>query len=112
MKNQNFIKIKKASEERYFKNHSELFDFVMRSMNITEDRFYDLCKKYKSYEHEVLMPLSVLSSETHRYIRIARFICLLSKGNFTRKSGNYIYNVLAIQKIDNLTGNDLIKIFQ
>ena len=111
MKNKNFLKFRKPSEERYFKTHYELFHFVMKSMNLTEDRFYDLCKKHKSIEHEILIPLSVLSKETHRYIRIDKFFCLITKGTFIRKSGEYKFNLLAIQKTDNMTGFGLKQIF-
>jgi hypothetical protein len=112
MKNKNFLKLKKVSDERYFKNYAELFDFVMKSMNVTEEHFYDMCKKYKTIENEILIPLSVLSKETHKYIRVDKFVCLITKGTFLRKSGEYKFNLLAIQKTDNLTGNDLKKIFE
>ena len=109
MKNKNFLKLKKVSDERYFKNYSELFDFLMRSMDITEERFYDMCR-YKSIENEILIP--AISKETSRYIRVGKFVCLLTEGTFFRNSGEYKFNLLAIQKTDNLTGNDLRKIFK
>lgn len=110
MKNKNFLKLKKASDERYFKSYAELFDFVMRSMSITEEHFYDMCKRYKSVENEVLIP--ALSKETYRFIRVDKFVCLITKGTFLRKSGEYKFNLLAIQKTDYLTGNDIKNIFQ
>ena len=110
MKNKNFLKLKKASDERYFTNYSELFDFILRSMDITEERFYDMCTKHKSIENEILIP--ALSKETSRHIRVGKFVCLLTEGTFMRKSGEYKFNLLAVQKTDNLTGNDLRKIFK
>jgi len=109
MKNKNFLKLKKASDERYFTNYSELFDFILRSMGVTEERFYDMCT-HKSIENEILLP--TLSKETSRHIRVGKFVCLLTEGTFIRKSGEYKFNLLAVQKIDNLTGNDLRKIFK
>ena len=109
MKNKNFLKLKEVSDERYFTNYSELFDFVLRSMDITEERFYDMCTKHKSIENEILLP--ALSKETSRYIRVGKFVCLLTEGTFIR-NGEYKSNLLALQKTDNLTGDDLRKIFQ
>ena len=109
MKNRNFLKLKKVSDERYFTNYSELFDFVLRSMGVTEDQFYDMCR-YKSIENEILLP--ALSKETSRHIRVGEFVCLLTEGTFLRDSGEYKFNLLAVQKTDNLTGYDLRKIFQ
>jgi len=65
MKNKNFLKLKKASDERYFTNYSELFDFILRSMDLTEERFYDMCTKHKSIENEILIP--AISKETSRW---------------------------------------------
>ena len=111
MKNKNFLKLKKVSDERYFTNYSELFDFiVLRSMDITEEQFYDMCTRYKSIEHEILLP--TLSKETSRYIRVGKFVCLLTEGTFLRDSGEYKFNLLAVQKTDNLTGSDLREIFK
>lgn len=110
MKNNNFLKLKKVSDERYFTNYAELFDFLMRSMNITEERFYDLCTRHKSIENEILIP--ALSKETSRFIRVGKFVCLLTEGTFLRNSGEYKFNLLAIQKTDHLTGNDKKNIFQ
>ena len=110
MKNKNFLKLKKASDERYFTNYSELFDFILRSMDITEERFYDMCTRHKSIENEILIP--ALSKETSRHIRVGKFVCLLTEGTFRRESGVYKFNLLAVQKTDNLTGNDLRKIFK
>ena len=109
MKNKNFLKLKKVSDERYFTNYSELLDFVLRNMGVTEDRFYDMCR-HKSIESEILLP--AISKEPSRYIRVGKFICLLGEGTFIRKSGEYKFNLLALQKIDNLTGNDLREIFK
>ena len=109
MKNKNFLKLKKVSDERYFTNYSELFDFVLRSMDITEERFYDMCTRHTSIENEILLP--ALSKETSRYIRVGKFVCLLTEGAFIR-NGEYKFNLLALQKTDNLTGSDLRKIFK
>jgi len=109
MKNKNFLKLKKVSDERYFTNYSELFDFVLRSMDITEERFYDMCTRHTSIENEILLP--ALSKETSRYIRVGKFVCLLTEGTFIR-NGEYKFNLLALQKTDNLTGSDLRKIFK
>jgi len=110
MKNRNFLTLKEVSDERYFTNYSELFDFVLRSMRVTEDQFYDMCTKHKSIENEILLP--ALSKETSRHIRVGEFICLLGEGTFLRDSGEYKFNLLALQKTDNLTGYDLRKIFK
>ena len=109
MKNKNFLKLKKVSDERYFTNYSELLDFVLRSMDITEEQFYDMCTRHTSIENEILLP--TLSKETSRYIRVGKFVCLLTEGTFIR-NGEYKFNLLAIQKTDNLTGDDLRKIFK
>ena len=109
MKNRNFLTLKKVSDERYFTNYSELLDFVLRSMDITEEQFYDMCTRHKSIENEILLP--ALSKETSRYIRVGKFVCLLTEGTFIR-NGEYKFNLLAIQKTDNLTGSDLRKIFK
>jgi len=110
MKNKNFLKLKKVSDERYFTNYSELLDFVLRSMGVTEERFYDMCTRHKSIENEILIP--AISKETSRYIRVGKFVCLLTEGTFIRNSGEYKFNLLAVEKTDNLTGNDLRKIFK
>ena len=110
MKNKNFLKLRKVSDERYFKNYSELFDFILRSMDITEERFYDMCTRYKSFENEILIP--AISKDTSRFFRVGKFVCLLTEGTFLRESGEYKFNLLAIQKTDNLTGNDLREIFK
>ena len=109
MKNKNFLKLKEVSDERYFTNYSELLDFVLRSMDITEEQFYDMCTRHKSIENEILLP--ALSKETSRYIRVGKFVCLLTEGTFIR-NGEYKFNLLALQKTDNLTGSDLRKIFK
>lgn len=112
MKNQNLIAIKKVSEERYFKNHNELYTFVEKMNHTTIERMCDMAATIKSYTPEILKPLSLISkSEESEVIKMGRFICLITKGNFIRTSGLYKYNLLAILTTDKLTGYDLQKIF-
>ena len=36
MNNKNMLKFKRVNEERYFKNYSELFDFVLKNRHQSE----------------------------------------------------------------------------
>lgn len=112
MKNKNFLKIKKVNEERYFKNYKELFDFIVRkTLNYNnDDKFYNACDRFSSILNETAIPMNVKNNET-AVIVVGRFICMLTNGCFQRKSGVYKYNLLSVQKTDNLCHNDLRIIF-
>lgn len=110
MTNKNFLKIRKVNEERYFKHYNELFRFIVeKTMNVNDERFYELAAKYNSILHEILMPMSC--KEASRYIVVGDFICLLTEGCFVRTSGDYRYNLLSVQKRDNLCHNDKRTLF-
>ena len=102
------LKIKKVNEERYFTNYSELFYFVLKNRNQSEEQFYNSVS-FESVNKEVFMPL--LNKSQHRFVVIGNFICLISEGCFNRTSGMYKYNILAVQNRLNLCHNDMRQLF-
>lgn len=105
-------KINKVSEERYFRSDSELISFIERSFAMSYDEICDM-GRHNSWLHEVLMPHGEIMRLKDGFVtmRIGRFICMVGKGNYNRTSGRYIYNVLAVQNTDILTGYDMMSIF-
>lgn len=97
MKNKNMLKIKKVNEERYFRNYHELYTFVLKQNNLTDESFNNLCRNCNNFHEKVLRQM--LSKETERFIILESFKCLLSEGFFERSSGIYQYNILSIERI-------------
>ena len=108
MNNKNMLKLKKVNEERYFKNYSELFYFVLKNRNQSEEQFYNSASLV-SVNKEVIMPL--LDKSQHRFVVIGNFICLINEGYFNRTSGTYKYNILTVQNRLNLCHNDMRQLF-
>jgi hypothetical protein len=110
MKNQNLIKIKKVSEERYFKNNSELYFFVEKMTGTTISH---MCDRHELYDNEILIPLYQLMSKKndHILLNIGSFLCEVQRGLYVRTSGEYVYNLIAVQRSDNMTRNELKQLF-
>jgi hypothetical protein len=115
MKNKNLIKIKKVSEERYFKSLGEVYTFTEKMYNTTIEHMCDTSRTmpqvYNIYENEILKPLGSIIHAEHTTIRIGNFICMLSRGTYERTSGTYKFNLIAVQKTNRMCHNDMKKIF-
>ena len=114
MKNQNIIKIKKVSEERYFKNDKELYLFVEKMTGSTIDSLCDIAKKADHINTQILTPLyRIMSKKTsHELLNIGCYLCELQRGMYVRTSGDYIYNLIAVEKSDDMSLNDLKNLFK
>lgn len=113
MKNQNLIKVKKVSEERYFKNDRELYVFVEKMMGTTFERLCDLSQSIDIVSTEILNPLyRIMSKRTdHELLNIGNFLCELQRGMYCRTSGDYIYNLIVVQSSLNMTLNERKQLF-
>ncbi len=115
MKNKNMIKIKEASEERYFKTIDEVYTFAEKMCDTSIEHMCDIEKimpgVYNIYENEILKPISSITQSEHELIRMGNFICMLSRGIYNRTSGLYKYNLLAVQKTNRMCHNDMRKLF-
>jgi hypothetical protein len=108
MNDKRFLKVKKAGEERYFRNVRELWRFCEKQEGITLD---------KALKSEILIrnncewvrmhfPDSGFEKEQELFVS-GGFLFQAFYGNFSRTSGDYTINILAVQREGNLSMNDL-----
>ena len=112
MNDQRFLKVKKVSEERYFHNDIELIRFIEKQNEMSWEEMIDLYKRL--YDHKSKIGLKFW--ETHmnldrKFLVIGNFIFSIYRGCYQMTSGEYAINILAQQKTDHLTGNDINKLF-
>jgi hypothetical protein len=112
MKDKRFLKVKKVSEERYFRDDRELIRFIEKQNGMSWDEMCDLCNRLS----QTNMRVSARYWETHMNLDsdklvIGKFIFHIFRGFYDRTSGEYRINILAVQRSDLMTGCDIDKVF-
>jgi hypothetical protein len=108
-----FLKVKKVSEERYFRNIYELWKFCEKQEGITIDNVLksDIMTKNECEWPRMHFPNLGYEKEQDYFVS-GGFLFHVFYGNFSRKSGEYTINILAEQRIDKLSLNDLRKLIK
>ena len=114
MNNKQLLKVKKVSEERYFRSDGELIRFIEKQGGMTWQTMCDMYRNLSTLHQKPKVAERFwktnmnLSSEI---LVIGAFLFLIFRGCYVRTSGDYAINILAEQRISNLTGNDINKLF-
>jgi hypothetical protein len=102
-----FLKIKNVGEERYFKDSLELWRFCESQEGITAE---DIAFNEREWL-QMRYPDFDLKKKTNRFVS-GGFLFRVFRGNFSRTSGDYTINILAEQRADNLSPDDLRRLIR
>ena len=114
MKDKRFLKVKKVSEERYFRDNREFIRFIEKQGGMTWGEMCDMYERFITVHKnkEIAKRFWETRMNLDREILvIGKFLFRIFRGYYERKSGDYTINILAEQRADLLTGNDINKLF-
>ncbi len=112
MTDKRFLKASKVSEERYFRNDSELIRFIEKMEGMSWNAMCDTYSRLTEHNKETGRNYWEMHMNLNRdFLIMGKFIVRIFRGNFERTSGNYHINILMEQRADLLKHSDKKQLF-